>query len=112
MKKTILFLGIILIGIVVAVWNACQTDSQESCTQAEICTDKLVTSCCTDNDCVYKYNGKEYTEDEREQLAEDLGCITAVSGLKSTDQDNDLSGVIERLKALMEEAHKLANTKK
>ena len=108
MKKTILFLSIILIGIVVAVWNACETDPEESCKQDEICTDKFVTACCTDNACTYKYNGKEYSDSEIDQLAEDLGCSTA----KSTDQSNDLNEVIERLNALMQEAHKLANAKR
>ena len=108
MKKTILILGIIIIGTLITVWNACETDSKETCQQDEICTDKFVTACCTDNDCVYKYNGKEYAESEIDQLATELGC----SAKKSTGENDDLSGVIERLKALMDRVHEEVNAKK
>ena len=98
MKKTISLLSVILLGILVTIWYSCETDPEEICEQDEICENKFVTACCTEDECVYKYNGKEYTEDQLGQLAEDLGCAS-VKALKSGS--DDLSGVIEKLKALM-----------
>ena len=111
MKKIFYFLSAATLGTLLTVWYSCEKDPEESCKQDEICEAKFVTACCTDNDCVYKYNGNEYTEDQVDQLAIDLGCTTAVS-LKSADADEDLAGVIEQLKALMAKAHKSAEARK
>ena len=100
-----IFLSAVIICAVIVVWYSCESDPEESCKQDEICTDKFVTACCTESECVYKYNGKEYTEDQIDQLAKDLGCSTAMV-LKGTEaQDNDLSEVIARLRALMDRVH-------
>jgi len=105
MKKKFYLLSVILMGILVTTWYSCETDPEETCELDEICTNKFVTVCCTENECVYKYNGKEYTEDQLDELEADLGCGTAMV-LKSGSQGNDLSGVIERLKALMDRVKK------
>ena len=98
MKKAFLLLSIVFLGLLLTTYYSCETDPEETCEQDEICENKFVTACCTEDECVYKYNGKEYTEDQLGQLAEDLGCAS-VKALKSGS--DDLSGVIEKLKALM-----------
>ena len=80
--------------------NCGETESQESCAQDEICTDKSVTSCCTDGTCVFKYNGKEYTEDQLAELADDLGCNDG--GARIAAEGNEQ--VIFNLQALMAKA--------
>jgi len=106
MKRTIFLLSAVLIGILVITYYSCESDPEETCYQDEICTDKFVSACCTENECLYKYNGKEYTEDQIDQLAEDLGCSSAVGILKSGSQEDDLSAVIEKLEALMSRVRK------
>ena len=98
MKKAFLLLSIVFLGLLLTTYYSCETDPEETCEQDEICENKFVTACCTEDECVYKYNGKEYTEDQLGQLAEDLVCAS-VKALKSGS--DDLSGVIENLKALM-----------
>ena len=98
MKKAFLLLSIVFLGLLLTTYYSCETDPEETCEQDEICENKFVTACCTEDECVYKYNGKEYTEDQLGQLAEDLGCASAKTLKSGSD---DLSGVIEKLKALM-----------
>ncbi len=112
MKKTIYLLGVVLLGILVTTLYKCETDPEETCQQDEICEAKFVTACCTQNECVYKFNGKEYAEDEIDQLAIDLGCEPSAVILKSGIQENDLSGVIEQLKALMSSVQELTKAGK
>jgi len=106
MKKKFYLLSVILLGILVTTWYSCETDPEETCGLDEICEAKFVTYCCTEDECVYKYAGKEYTEDQIGQLAADLGCGTAGVGLKAESQENDLSAVIEQLKALRDRVRK------
>lgn len=81
------------------VFASCEEDEKETCKQDEICEAKSVTACCTGDVCVYKFNGKEYAEDELTQLTIDLGCGTASASLKSDDNVQ----IINRLKSLMQE---------
>ncbi len=111
MKKKFYLLSIILLGILLTTWYSCSTDPQETCELDEICTNKFVTACCTETECVYKYGGKEYAEDQIDQLAADLGCGSAVT-LKSGRREYDLSGVIEQLKALMDRVKKRIEAEK
>lgn len=101
MKKTIFLISFVLLAILVTTYYSCEKILEEICEQDEICEGKFVTACCTEDECVYKYNGKEYTEDQLDQLAEDLGCASAVGVLKSGSQEDELSAVIEKLEALM-----------
>ena len=102
MKKTIFLLSFVFLAVLVTTYYSCETDPEEVCLQDEICEGQFVTACCTEDDeCVYKYNGKEYTEDQLDQLAEELGCASAVGVLKSGSQEDELSAVKEQLKALM-----------
>ena len=105
MKKKFYLLSVILFGILVTTWYSCETDPEETCELDEICVAKFVTVCCTENECVYKWNGKEYTDDQLDELEADLGCGTAVA-LKSGSQEDDSSAVIEKLKALMDRVKK------
>lgn len=104
MKKNLLFMPFILLLMVFTLAVSCKDDPEETCGQDEICEAKSVTACCTDGVCVYKYNDKEYKESELAQLAIDLGCSTAVTGLdgKSTGLGNDLEAVQSRLQVLMD----------
>ncbi len=107
MKKTVYLLIAILFGILVINYYSCETDPEEVCLQDEICADHFVTACCTeDGKCVYKYNGKEYTEDQLDELESDLGCSAAIGFLKTESQKDDSSAVIEKLKALMSRVKK------
>lgn len=101
MKKTVYFLSAILLGIVVTTWYSCEKDPEESCFQEEICEAKEVTACCTDDVCVYKYNGKEYSEAEIDDLIDDLGCAVAYSpdNLKAAR-----ASIVDQLKALIQKA--------
>jgi hypothetical protein len=112
MKKSSFLLFVIFAGILVTALLSCQDDPKETCLQDEFCTSKMVTACCDDNNvCVYKYNGKEYTEDEKDQLALDLGCGNVKNALKSGGQTNDLSEIVAQLKALMTKVHDLTKSK-
>jgi hypothetical protein len=105
MKKIISSLFIVLLGIMFAVVYNCSKDTKESCQQDEICPSKDVTACCTDTVCVYKYNGKEYTEDQMAELEHDLGC-SVKEGVKSASYESDLKELGIRLKALMDRVRK------
>jgi hypothetical protein len=112
MKKSIYLLSAILLGILTVVIYSCEKDSKETCSQDEICAAKLVTYCCTDSLCVYKYNGKEYTLDEEGQLLKDMGCTSAINQSKSTSGECTLEEVVARLNTLrakVEEQLKLKN---
>lgn len=98
MKKLILLLSVLASVAVVIVIYSCNDDSKETCKQDEICTSKFVSACCTNDVCTYTYNGKEYSEDEIDQLAKDLGCGGSAFSYKSAD---DIKDVIARLKNLM-----------
>lgn len=106
MKKIGILFSFILTAFVLLIWYSCQEDPAETCKKDEICETKYVTACCDENECVYKYDGKEYSESEINDLAVDLGCSVSVAGLKSENNDEDLSQVIEQLKKLMEKARK------
>jgi hypothetical protein len=97
MKRSCKLLPIVFFGIFLAIIS-CKEISKESCEQDAICESKEVTACCTAGVCVYKYNGKVYTEDEKDQLAIDLGCSSA----KSAGHENDLAQINKRLTALMD----------
>jgi hypothetical protein len=105
MKKTGLFISALLIAVLVTTWYSCETDPKETCEQDEICTAKFVTYCCTNNECVYKYDGKEYPEDQIDQLTSDLGCGTTSIVLKSAGDQDDFQFVVEKLKALKARVH-------
>jgi hypothetical protein len=103
MKKTIFLIAVLFITVLAATWYSCgDTNPLETCEQDEICTDKYVTACCTNNVCVYKYNGNVYTENQLDDLATELGC----SSVKSAGEDDDMSGVINSLKALLDRVRK------
>ena len=99
MKKPIYLLAAVLLGIMVTTWYSCEGDPEESCFQDEICEGQEVTACCTEDVCVFTYNGKDYTEDEKAQLIEDLGCAP-VGLLKSSD----MSALYNRLNEILAKA--------
>ena len=99
MKKIYYLVSALVVATFIGFIYSCETDPDESCNKDEICTDKFVTVCCTDDECVYKYDGKEYadTEESRDALAIEMGC--SVSTLKSYKQD--LNAIKIRLQDLM-----------
>jgi hypothetical protein len=109
MKKSFFLLSVILSGIIATTIFSCTQDPKETCSQDEICTAKSATVCCTDNNCVYKINGKEYTDVDEAAIA--LGCGSSKAGLKSSGQENDLTDVVARLKALMARVQELNKSK-
>lgn len=105
MKKSVYLLSFLFSGILVttAIFS-CEEDTNEdeTCQKDEICEAKYATVCCTDDGCVYKIDGKEYTDIDDAEIA--LGC--SVGMVKSAGGDND---VVTRLKDLMrrvQEQHK------
>ena len=107
MKKAIYLISIVFLGILITTWYSCEEDPEETCGLDEICAGVNVTYCCTEYECVYKYNGKEYTDDQLDELAEETGCGSASAvNLKSGCRENDLSSVIEKLKALRDRVRK------
>lgn len=104
MKRTISLLSsAVLLGIIVATWYGCEKDSEETCEQDEICESKFVTACCTDeDDCVFKYNGKEYPSSQIDELAADLGCGGFGLVSESTSQKSTTSGATVKLKELLD----------
>jgi hypothetical protein len=105
MKNKYFYLSIIFSVVMTTVAIiSCKSDSKESCLQDEIC-DVSVTACCDDNEvCTYKYNGKEYAEDDYDQLLKDMGCATSSMG-RVTD-NNDL---VLKLKGLISKVRKEMN---
>ncbi len=112
MKKTILLLFVILSGIVGTTWYACESDPEEYCEQDLFCEDKYVTVCCTDDVCVYEFNGNEYpdTEEGRNELAIDLDCGTTSIVTESGVLKKDVSGVMDQLKAFMNRVRERARS--
>ena len=106
MDKKIISSAFIALSICFGLLISCQDDSgsDETCSQDEICTAKLVTVCCTDDVCVFKYNGKEYADDEEDQLAIDLGCSSYVP--KDELFKVDVASLKMRLHELMESVRK------
>jgi hypothetical protein len=98
MKKSIILLSLLSITAFFIAIYSCKVDSKETCQQDEICTSKFVSACCTNDVCTYTYDGKEYSEDEIDQLAKDLGCGGSALSYKSA---GDLQSVVVRLKELM-----------
>jgi len=99
MKKKLFLLPIIVIGLLFSVNVGCDEGALEDCELEEFCDGKDVTACCVvGGDCTYKYNGKEYGEDELDQLSEDLGCARK----SSATYDSDIDEIKYRLKMLME----------
>ena len=103
MKRDFLLFTYLFIGCIVLIITSCEDDPTESCEQEEICEAKVVTACCTEDRCVYKWDGKEYPEEDIDQLADDLGC--AAVSIKSTDYDSDMAAIINQLQILMDKAH-------
>lgn len=99
MKKTIYLFSVILLGILVTTWYSCETEPEETCDQDEFCEEKIITLCCIEDDSNFK-NGKEYSPEDEDQLARDLGCENIA--LKSADYERDIAAIIKKLHALMD----------
>ncbi len=110
MKRKLFLLSFLSVVTIALFTVSCETEPVEHCEQEEICDGHEVTACCTDDNgaitCVYKYNGKEYTEDQLDELSEDLGCTnTSAIVLKSTDCGMTIEDVKMKLVELMELTH-------
>ena len=98
MKAAKLLTLFLSLGLSVVFLSNCGGDEEtESCAEDEVCSTS-VTACCDDVACVYKYNGKEYTEDQLDQLTDDIGCT---GGIKIIDGESTVS---LNLKTLMNRA--------
>ena len=98
MKAINFFIMIITISLLSITFTNCGETDNESCKQDEICTGKNVTSCCTsDNVCVFKYNGKEYTEDQVDLLADDLGCTGGGARVAAAEKEQLMNQLQELL---------------
>lgn len=101
MKKDKIFVLLFTLVLGAFTLTNCGDDEPiEVCSNDNYCDDKSVTACCDENQqCVYKYNGKEYAEDEQDQLADDLGC----SGTNArVDASAERAQLIAKLEALLE----------
>jgi hypothetical protein len=109
MKRIYFFISVIFFGILASTIYSCTEDSKETCEPDEYCDAKTVTVCCTGDVCVYKYDGKEYTEDEIQQVYDDLGCSPA-SASKLTGTGDGLTDVFAQLKAQMKRVKERAKS--
>jgi hypothetical protein len=100
MKKTAFYLSVLLLGVFIIFVSGCSTTPEETCEQDEICTGKIVTACCNEDECYYEFNGVKYSKDPQSiaKLANDLGCAQA--SLPTFNED--ISDLILRLEALGE----------
>ena len=105
MKKRILTSVLFLISVLVIITVSCEGNPLEYCEQDTVCNVD-VESCCTDEagvqTCVWKYNGKEYSD--MEDLIDDLGC-TSSTALKSSVSGPTREEIGLELTELMERAH-------
>ncbi len=100
MKKAAFYLSALLLGVFLVFVSGCTTTPEESCEQEEICTGKIVTACCNEDECYYEYNGVKYSKDSESitKLATDLGCTQA----SLPTYKEDISDLILRIEALGE----------
>jgi len=101
MKKRVYSLGFAVIAIL-AVWYSCILP-EEVCEQETFCEEQSVTYCCTDDtDCYYTYAGRIYSEDQLDELADDLGCNAKSATEKSAiDTKDKLIELMKRVKEKM-----------
>lgn len=105
MVKSLKTRTLLMFCVLGVAFLSCEEDPKETCLFDEICTDvEEVTYCCTDDVCVYKYNGRDYTEDQLNDLIEDLGCGVAMD-YKSTNNVEDIELLKSRLHALRDKVH-------
>jgi hypothetical protein len=107
MKKRFLFASLLSFFTIALIAVSCTSDPYEYCEIEEFCNNQEVEACCTDDNgdisCVWKYNGKEYTDIK--ELNEDLGCSASAIVLKSEEASAEQDDVLFRLQALMDRAH-------
>ncbi|MDW7692411.1 hypothetical protein R9C00_13255 [Flammeovirgaceae bacterium SG7u.111] len=103
MKNGSIVALILLLGAMVLTLTNCSEgdDPLKSCSQEEICTAKNVTACCDEDVCTYQFDGKEYSEAQLDELADDLGC--ASSARLSADSE-EREQLINQLRALVQRA--------
>ena len=100
MIKNKLSVVLIALGLFVFTFSNCaEEEPLESCAQDEVCS-IAVTSCCTVDGCVWKYDGKEYDESQESELADDLGCNSGGARVAAEQK----AQLIHRLQTIMEKA--------
>jgi len=106
MKKLLLLLPLIIIGLLLVVNTGCE-NPLEDCSSDTVCDGKdPVTTCCTDgSDCVYKYNGREYPDTDKglSDLLDAMNCTSKKSATVSCDEElirQRLSELLNKTKAL------------
>ncbi len=76
MKTKIYFLPAMLLFLLGAVQYGCEEEADEICQSfdAQCDSPQLATTCCTDDQCYYEYNGKKYKNDAdgMEELIADM----------------------------------------
>jgi hypothetical protein len=98
MKKSVIFLSTLLLGVFLVFVSGCDTTPEEECVQEEMCSGKTVTACCDESNCYFEYNGKIYGDDAEstEELLEDLGCTNTTMATYESDKRD----LVLRLQAL------------
>lgn len=86
-----------LLSLGAFIFSSCDKDeeSNEVCTQEEICPDNDVTACCDGATCYYTFDGTRYEEDQLEELTDALGCTGGTNG--RSDEATQLEEVKSRL---------------
>ena len=107
MKRRFLLASLLSLFAIALIAVSCSSDPYEYCEVEEFCNNQEVEACCTDDNgdisCVWKYNGKEYTDID--ELNDDLGCSASAIVLKSNEISDEKGDVLFRLQALMDRAH-------
>jgi len=76
-KKTDLKNNLLIVASCVALFLvSCEDDEEGStCDIVEICEDNTTNLCCNDDQvCTYTFNGKDYSDDEYDDLVDDIAC--------------------------------------
>jgi len=91
---------------VISLASSCELLPEETCELDNYCEDKTVTYCCTDDtDCYYTYNGAIYTDDELDDLENDLGC-SAKSAIEKNASENTREKLIKLMNRVKDRVRK------
>lgn len=90
MKKKIYLLPAFLLALLGAVHYGCEKEAEEICQSfdAQCNSPELATTCCTDDQCYYEYDGKRYENDAD-------GMEDLIADMCGTDDEQTATAKIE-----------------
>lgn len=90
MKKKIYLLPAFLLALLGAIHYGCEKEAEEICQSfdAQCNSPELATTCCTDDQCYYEYDGKRYENDAD-------GMEGLIADMCGTDDEQTATAKIE-----------------